>query len=160
MTTILCQGKLRPRKGAAERELLSPNSLLCLLSNSSKGRASNCPRGRSRRGMDLQGLLAPIGLGTHEARVEGWWPPGKAQANTASAEKLLTPVLGQGPQRLGRAGELLSPQRAVSRTRPCPPTALHSCPHTPGVSLCDRHCRFPSWSFTNGEFLERGACLS
>lgn len=60
-------GETEAQKGAAERELLSPNLLLCLLSDSSKGRASNCPRGRSRRGMDLQGLLAPVGLG-----LRGW----------------------------------------------------------------------------------------
>ena len=94
--------------------------------------------------MDLQGLWAPIRLG-----FRGWGlvqrsPDGrlvvsrKAQANTASAEKLLPPAHGQGPP----GGELLplsrrSQEPGHTLPRPCAPAGA------PRVSLCVTVTFFP-----------------
>ena len=64
------------------------------------------------------GWVLEAGLWGSEAQMEGWWPPGKAQANTASAEKLLPPAQGQGP---GEGRGAAASQHVVSRSRPTLP---------------------------------------
>ena len=77
--------------------------------------------------------------------MEGWWPPGKAQANTASAEKPLPPVHGQGPQRRGRTGELLSPSGLSQE----PDRALpRRCTHALTPRVC--HCATVTVAFLPG----------
>lgn len=77
--------------------------------------------------------------------MEGWWPPGKAQANTASAEKRLPPALGQGPQRLRRAGELLYPSGLPQE----PDHALpRRCTHALTPRVC--HCATVTVAFLPG----------